>query len=524
MRRRLILPVAICLGITMGLLPLGAAYYLSRERALAAERLHLKDYAKWTLQRADLAITRAKGALRRLVMENHALCSRLHLERLQQLTKDVLAIEEIDTFKDELLVCDSWGPATSPEPRPKPDIVLSEDFGLVLGSGPTLQRPAPDMLAVAYGPYQALIKKERLVDVLHDTPMVLGIATLDGRLIALSGQADPLLMRRLSLGEISGATGQTIFSSVRGTDFMAFAVSDRSVVAGRTDDELWKLVPIGMVVSASVIALIVWASRQRMSLAGELRTGIVYREFVAHYQPIIELATGTCVGAEALIRWPKPDGSWVRPDLFIPYAEDHQMIAPVTDIMIARVLEDMKVALRADPSLHIAINISAEDIQSGRFLDVLSPALEKAQVDPAQIWLEATERSFIEADAARITLERARQLGHTIAIDDFGTGYSSLSLLESLPLNALKIDKSFIDAIGREAATSVVTPSIIAMAHTLQFVIVAEGVEKAEQATYLKAAGVEFAQGWLYSKALPSNEFLQFYRQRNKVAPIPDAA
>lgn len=524
MRRRLILPIAIGLGISLGLLPLAAAYYLSQRRAIATERVHLKDYARWTLQRADLVVTRAKDALRRLVMENHALCSPLHLERLQQLTKDVLSVEKIDVFKDGTLVCDSWGASTSPEPMRKPDIVLSQDFGLVIGSGPTLQHPPAEMVAVAYGPYQALIKKERLIDVLYDTPMVIGIATHDGRLLALSGRTDPRLARQLSLEETSGTTGQKVFSSLRSADFIAFAISDHSVVAWRADSELWKLIPVGVAMSAGIIALIVWASRQRMSLAGELKTGIAYREFVAHYQPIIELATGRCVGAEALIRWPKPDGTWVRPDLFITYAEDHHMIAPVTDIMIARVLEDMKMALRADPSLHIAINISAEDIQSGRFLDVLSPALETAQVDPAQIWLEATERSFIEADAARATLKRARQLGHTVAIDDFGTGYSSLSLLESLPLNALKIDKSFIDAIGREAATSIVTPSIIDMAHTLTFVVVAEGVEKAEQAAYLKAAGVEFAQGWLYSKALPPGEFLRFYRQRNEGAPIPEAA
>jgi sensor c-di-GMP phosphodiesterase-like protein len=524
MRRRLILPVAIGLGMTVGLLPLAGAYYLSRERAVAAERLHLRDYAGWTLQRADLAITRAKNSLRRLVMENHELCSPHHLQRLRQLTMDALTVENIDTFKDGKLLCDTWGLSGSSEPMRKPDILLSEDFGLVIGSEPTTHHPHGDLLAVAFGPYHALIRKQSLVDVLRDTPMVLGIATRDGKLLALSGQADPNLVRQLSREEVSGATDQKVFSSSRGPDFIAFAISDRSVVDGRADDELWKLIPIGMVISAIVIGLIVWASRRRMSLAGELRTGIAYREFIAHYQPIIELSTGKCVGAEALIRWRKPDGSWVRPDLFIPYAEDHQLIGPVTDIMIERVLEDMKAALRADPSLHIAINISAEDIQSGRFLDVLSAAIEKAQVNPAQIWLEATERGFMEADAARATLERARELGHAVAIDDFGTGYSSLSLLESLPLNVLKIDKSFIDAIGHEAATSIVTPSIIEMAHTLKFAVVAEGVEKAEQAAYLKAAGVEFAQGWLYSKALPPREFLQYYSQRNAGAPVPEAA
>lgn len=517
MRRRLVLPAAIGLGLIAGLLPPGAAFYLSRERAVATEKEHLQDHARWTLQRADLAISRAKAGLRRLVMENHDLCSPHHLQRLQQMTMDVLSIEDIRVVSNDRLICDSRGPAQRLVSIAKPDVTLSDDVGLTLGWGPG--SPFPDMLVVSFGPYQALLNRERLVDVLHDTPMTLGIATLDGRLVAKSGVTNSRMVDQLARSEMSGATDRDVYASVRGSDFRAFAVSERTVVDARTSEELWKLLPIGVAVSALVIGLIIWMSRQRMSLAGDLRTGIAYREFTAHYQPIVELATGRCVGAEALIRWRKPDGTWVRPDLFIPYAEEHHLIAPITDIMIERVLEDMKAALQSDPSLHIAINISAEDIQSGRFLDVLEEGVKHAQINPEQIWLEATERGFMEADAARATIARARQLGHAVAIDDFGTGYSSLSLLESLPLNVLKIDKSFVDAIGREAATSIVTPAIIEMAHKLEFVLVAEGVETKHQDSYLKKAGVEFGQGWLYSKALPPKDFLLFYARHNKTVP-----
>jgi sensor c-di-GMP phosphodiesterase-like protein len=156
--------------------------------------------------------------------------------------------------------------------------------------------------------------------------------------------------------------------------------------------------------------------------------------------------------------------------------------------------------------------VSARDMVDGSFIDVLSEATSEAGIPPDRIWIEATERGFIDVEAARITLERARQAGHSVAIDDFGTGYSSLSLLEGLPLDALKIDKSFVDAIGKNAASSVVTPHIIEMAHGLKLSIVAEGVETPEQQAYLQASGVEYAQGWLFSKALPPREFLAYYR------------
>lgn len=263
--------------------------------------------------------------------------------------------------------------------------------------------------------------------------------------------------------------------------------------------------------SGVLIAIIGWVSRQRLSLAGELGVGIKKREFVVHYQPIIELSTGRCVGAEALLRWPRPDGSWVRPDLFIPVAEQHNLIAQITDIMIDRVIDDTQQLLSGDAGMHIAINISSSDIESGRFLPVLEEKLSLSNVRPQQIWLEATERGFMNADAARRTIRAAREAGHQIAIDDFGTGYSSLSLLETLPLNVLKIDRSFVNAIGHDAALSVVTPHIIAMAHGLGLSIVAEGVETKEQEDYLRGAGVQYAQGWHYAKALPVKEFVEFY-------------
>jgi len=234
------------------------------------------------------------------------------------------------------------------------------------------------------------------------------------------------------------------------------------------------------------------------------------------YQPIIELDTGICVGAEALVRWQRPDGTQVRPDLFIPLAEEAGMIAAITDLVIENVVADMRELLAEDRSAHIAINLAAEDISSGRALKVISQRMAGSGILPQQIWLEATEHGFLDIDRARTMLAAARRAGHSVAIDDFGVGYSSLQYLQQLPLDALKIDKSFVDAIGTESATSPVTPHIIGMARELGLWVVAEGVETEAQLAYLHSQHVQFGQGWLFSRPLPRDEFIAFHRKRQQ--------
>jgi sensor c-di-GMP phosphodiesterase-like protein len=514
MRRNSVLAIAFSLAICAGVLPLLAAYYISRERAFVLERRHLADYAEWTLQRADLNISRARTALEAVMSEHRETCSAADITRLQEITTATLSVEEIAITNGGRVICNSWGPVRDEEHVSGEPISLSDGYMLRLNGG-GLSDPSQGMLVVSHGEFHALLKRERLVDVLHDTPMLLGVASLSGQPIMVSGDADPALVSRLVSQQVSGFNESEVFSSRRGKDFAAFAISSRSVVDWRTDGQLWKMIPIGVGVSLALIALVVWISRQRLSLAGELMTGIRRKEFVAHYQPIIELSTGRCVGAEALIRWPRPDGSTVRPDHFIPFAEDHGMIGRITELVIGNVIVSMKTALVEHRDMHIAINLSPEDVESGHFLTLVSDALKQTGVETSQIWLEVTERGFIHADIARATLTKARDAGHVIAIDDFGTGYSSLSLLESLPVSVLKIDKSFVDAIGQNAATSLVTPHIIEMAHSLKLKMVAEGIETVEQEAILVQSGVQYGQGWLYSKALPFEEFMAFYKKRN---------
>ncbi|GGF72374.1 cyclic diguanylate phosphodiesterase [Azorhizobium oxalatiphilum] len=518
--RRVIILVAILLAILAAAAPLAIGTYLSRDLALKAARAYLAEYADWTLQRARFTISTAETALKDIGKHQPADCGPAHITRMREMSIDNASVESFGYLKDGRMLCNSWGTASAPMPPSSPPLLLDGGFRLHIGLRPSVS-PSRDMMSLRHGDYGALIRPERMVDVLRNADMALGIATEQGQVIAISGDADPRLVQHL-IGTIgTGEDDKRLFISMKRDGFIAFAIMDRATALHFFQMDLAFLVPTALAVSCALIGIIIWMSRQRLPTRSELQMAIRRGEFFAHYQPIIHLSTGRCVGAEALIRWRRPDGVWVAPDAFVPLAEQSGMIEAITDVMIRRVVGDLAIMLRRSPDIHVAVNVSASDLHSGRFLPVLAEALQRAGVPAAQVWLEATEYSFIDADAARPTIDKARAAGHLMAIDDFGTGYSSLALLETLPLDALKIDKSFVAAIGTEAARSVVMPHIIEMAAGLDLRLVAEGVETPEQEAYLKGAGVQYAQGFLYAKAMPPEAFAAFCEGHNGQLPQP---
>ena len=222
----------------------------------------------------------------------------------------------------------------------------------------------------------------------------------------------------------------------------------------------------------------------------------------------MRLSDRAWVGAEVLMRWRRRDGELVRPDLFITAAEDAGMIRQVT----RRVLQLAEPALHAiasrDEHFFLSVNIAAQDLYDDGLCEQLETILEKTHSRASRLRVEITERAFLDVERAEHQLACIRALGVDVAIDDFGTGHWGLSELIRLKVDVVKIDKSFIDTIGSEAVTSQVAQHIVEMAHDLSLQITAEGVEKEAQAEILAAWGVQNAQGWLFSKALPFDALL----------------
>jgi sensor c-di-GMP phosphodiesterase-like protein len=507
--------VTVLFALLGALVPMATLLYFNVNRANDAARDRLQFTAERTLLRAHRAYEAGLTALRQANASTLEPCSAAHLQLMRGLVINTVSAEQMGYFQDDRLICTSWGPMEAPIRRPEPDHLTADGVGIKLDVRPLAGNGVP-LLALYYGRYDILMNPERLVDVITDPDVRLAVASPDGRLIAHQPIADPQLMLDLLRAPRSGMDARTLFATAQDQQWLAIATAPRTPLVASIRPLLWQFAPAGALGAAAAIALAVWLSRRRLSLRAELATAVRRREFFMHYQPIIELDTGICIGAESLVRWQRPDGSLVRPDLFIPLAEDTGLIEALTDQVMDNVIADMRDLLVQDRSAHIAINLAAEDVSSGRALKVLTQKLQGTGIHPQQIWLEATERGFIDIQRARNSLAATRRAGHCVAIDDFGVGYSSLQYLQQLPLDALKIDKSFIDAIGTDSATSPVTSHIIDMAKTLGLFTVAEGVETPAQLAYLQSRQVEFGQGWLFSKPLPPEAFAAFHWQRKE--------
>ncbi len=306
------------------------------------------------------------------------------------------------------------------------------------------------------------------------------------------------------------------------------------IVAVETIDRFWsRYTPIlaaaaglGLVLATLWIYIVLRYSRHRLSLSTELREAVALGRVRAYYQPVIELSSGRCVGAEALARWIREDGEMVGPDVFIPLAEQAGLVPEITLAIVAATLHDLGKLLKEHPHLRININLAPEDLTSESFSASLGRSLAAAGVAPTSIKLEITERAMVDTDASRAVIRNFRMRGHQIAIDDFGTGYSSLGYLQTLELDTLKIDKSFVDAIGTEAVTNHVIGHVIDMAKSLQLDIVAEGIESEQQAEWLIEQGVEYGQGFLYSRPLPCAQFRDYFHKHEESSghPMPDRA
>ncbi|WP_334174196.1 EAL domain-containing protein [Pseudoxanthobacter sp.] len=513
-RRFHIIAVAVLLGILGAALPLAATAWIARYRALQDELGDLQQTAHNVLLRARRTAAQVDDTLKTIAASHLTPCSQPHIEEMRRLTAAAISVEEIGYFQGGFLKCTSWGPTRVIVPREAPAYVLPDGLGVTLDVEPRVSARTT-MAAFDLGDYNALVVPARFVDVLLDDGMAVALATEDGRAFAT---VDPAALPPLTLlrgGNREGMAAGKLFVVRRDAGLIVLVSEPAAELSNRVDRLLLLLLPVGGFIAVFIVVVVVWLSRKRLSPRAELEIAVRKDEFVVCYQPLIALASGRCVGAEALVRWRRPDGSMVRPDLFIPLAEETGLILPITDRVIGHVMHDMRDVLRSDPSLHIAINICADDMRTGRVLDVLGPQLRAAGLGAGQIWLEATERGFIDIHEARATLERAREAGYTIAIDDFGTGYSSLQYLHGLPVDGLKIDKSFVETIDRETATSAVTAHIIDMAKSLGLFLVAEGVETERQAAYLRDNGVAFAQGWLFARPLPAAEFSAFVRETN---------
>ena len=363
-----------------------------------------------------------------------------------------------------------------------------------------------------------------LIDPVLLTDFLKLIAELDlgpNGFIAFVSQDDQLLSS-------IGASKEKILSSLKNPPSDAIVISrgtkDGNIKIIAETQREWVLrfwrrellisAPITAAVSTLLGFLFIRELRKSKSLDHELKRGLTQNEFEIHYQPIIELKTRKCIGAEALMRWHHPERGMIYPGVFIPIAEQTGMIGPMTEWLLEQSIKDQKVLSEEFPNLYTSINLSPTQLNAGnvnRLVEILKGASEQAR---SLITFEITENKIIEEqwEIVQDAIGHLKRWGVKLAIDDFGMGYSNIAYLQRLDVDQLKLDKVFIQGLTDNNDIAQLADSLIDFGDRFKLSIVAEGIESEIQYDYLRDRGVSFGQGWLFSRALPFEDFVHFLR------------
>jgi EAL domain-containing protein (putative c-di-GMP-specific phosphodiesterase class I) len=266
-------------------------------------------------------------------------------------------------------------------------------------------------------------------------------------------------------------------------------------------------------------------ARDALELETSLRHALELGEFELHYQPKVRCSTGVVEGVEALLRWRRPGVGLVSPLDFIPLAEKTGLIVPIGEWVIRTACAQAKAWAAVGLSdVSIAVNISTRQFRNRELLDVIRSALSHAGITGSRLEVEITEGALMEdAKHAASVLNDLRALGVRVAIDDFGTGYSSLSYLRVLPVDTIKVDRSFVRDVTVNHDSAAIAAAILAMSHSLRLESVAEGVETEAQVEFLMRHGCPVVQGFLFSRPLPAAEITSWLIARaNDAAPVTE--
>jgi c-di-GMP phosphodiesterase len=507
--------IASVVGVVAIAAPILVSVRLAWNESLTGEKTRALSYASDVLRRSEETGVQMGRALNSLGNDHFPPCSPDEIDLMRQIDIDSSNIQAVGRIAGDSIICSSLG-TSKPIPIGPPQLLtengVEERNDVLLSIAGTHPLSVLSKNGIAF-----LIDPNLVVDTPMEGPdisIAAYVPSSPGRsIIALRGTSlRPEWFKAVPKGsETSFVDGGYVISMVRSAHYdVAVIVAVPELYASRLARQFaYIFVPLGLLCGAGLAWAVMYISRVRLSLPKVLRGAARRREFFVQYQPVVDLATNRWVGAEALVRWRRPGGRIVSPDNFIPIAEESGVITRITACVGEIVAADLPSLLQFDREFFVAINLSAPDLRCAETVELFRRMLNRSKAQPKNIAAEATERGFLQGKEAREVLDAIRKEGIAVAIDDFGTGYSSLSCLQSLGLDVLKIDKSFVDTIDTDGATSQVVPHIIDMAHSLKLLITAEGVETQAQADFLRSRGVHFAQGWLFGRPMPIGDMCE---------------
>jgi sensor c-di-GMP phosphodiesterase-like protein len=500
--------------------PVVLALYQAKRTSQQAEMDKVLGYARDVQNRTDGTTDQIAVGIQRLVQASPTNpCSAKHIALMRNIDLSSSYIQAIGRVEGELLVCSSIGDNSEKLQLGPVDFISK--LGVKIRTDVRFPFVYETRFAVIEKDgYAAIINKQLPIDATtSEKDVSLANFSLDnGRIYATKGIIKPEWIS--ALGDrpyLQFADKGYVVAVVRSARYRtgSLAALPATYIDRRMGELTLFLLPAGFIGGLLLAFVVFYLARNQVSPQALLKAGLARNEFFMHYQPVIDLKTGGCVGAEALVRWRPANGELVRPDIFIPVAEESGLIRLVTKRVVELVGRDAQKLFEEHPDFHLSINLSASDFYCDDTLPLLHGLIEATGAHPGNLIVEATERCLMDTDAAQTMIGKIRANGLRIALDDFGTGYSSLSYLDTFHIDYLKIDKSFVDKIGINAPTSNVVGHIIELAKSMNLKMIAEGVETEVQANYLREKGVQYAQGWLFGKPISFEQLVQILSGEN---------
>jgi sensor c-di-GMP phosphodiesterase-like protein len=510
-RRKLMLVVLVTLA---GLLPPGLFILLSWVQAVRDMDTQLARYAATSLDRSDEIFASAETTLAQMGKQLEPRCTDATMQAMGRTVLESIYFHEATLVANGAVQCTNLRRLVPPVPVSHPENLLVPAPGAIHIS-PPLVLERENLLAIVIH-YRA---GDNAMFSLHLNPRMLGDAVnkpaAEDQVSLALERSDGQVLAQFGLPAakpLDKLPGHRVVLQSRRYPLRVIAVGSPSWIKQNWRQNVLIYASIGLLTSAALFVLLLVTAKRQFSIAASMEDALADGQFEVYYQPMIDAVTGGCVGAESLLRWKHPQLGVITPDAFVPAAEESGFIITVTQWLMRRIVTDLSDLLRDHPDFHLSVNVSPQHFADRGLLADIKRMFGE-QVAPGQIVIEVTEHELImnEDKKALEVLQRIRALGTPIALDDFGSGYSSLRYLSSFPFDYLKIDKAFIDVIGTEALSAGLVDTIVSMARQFKLKIVAEGVETSAQLAYLQRLKVDYVQGWLFSKALPADEFRRWY-------------
>ncbi|MBA8878999.1 EAL domain-containing protein [Phyllobacterium myrsinacearum] len=488
--------------------------WVGKWAAIESDRGHMLAFANQLLKRGEKVFAEADSVLAQANGSPFAFCSSQEVAFLRDILFTSRYLKDVGRVSDGKFHCSAvFGPAQTPAPLPSPD-ETAIDGSLIYALVPLAVSKSS---APIIGHLNAnVVLDPTAFDSFADPAYVFGILLEPGDGRNPVGMFGVLYQGIQPAGfpQGLGRDGDSIFRNLCSGRVCVAVHAKVADLEAAMSTSLFALIGLGGALGGAMGCILLLLQRKGVTMKARLSNALKKGVLELEYQPIVNLHTGAVVGAEALLRWTE-NNEVISPDVFIPVAEEADIVQQVTLYVIDRLLLEMAGFLQSHPDFRLNVNISANDLCDPGFGAKIAARLEAASVLPTQLALEITERSSANASEAIEAIRSLRSRGHSIYIDDFGTGYSSLSYLGQLNVDGIKIDKSFTQKVGTDAIGVSIAPQIVDMARAHDLAIVVEGIETERQREYFANLKMEInAQGWLFGKPVSASKIADLFSAR----------